>query len=130
MIGKLMQRNLNKLIENRVKFIVQEKYLEDKMGLDASIFNKVIVKEYVRQVKDNCYYDGVLLLLTIEIMLSKKKKNNSEYIDGNPNIINLTKTIVNTLKGIAFEKENQIVEILVNKIHGNENKITVELERI
>lgn len=125
-----MQRNLNKLIENRVKFIVQEKYLEDKMGLDASIFNKVIVKEYVRQVKDNCYYDGVLLLLTIEIMLSKKKKNNSEYIDGNPNIINLTKTIVNTLKGIAFEKENQIVEILVNKIHGNENKITVELERI
>ena len=63
-------------------------------------------------------------------MLSKKKKNNSEYIDGNPNIINLTKTIVNTLKGIAFEKENQIVEILVNKIHGNKNKITVELERI
>jgi len=125
-----MQRNLNKLIENRVKFIVQEKYLEDKMGLDASIFNRVIVKEYVRQVKDNCYYDGVLLLLTIEIMLSKKKKNNSEYIDGNPNIINLTKTIVSTLKGIAFEKENQIVEILVNKIHGNENKITVELERI
>jgi Holliday junction resolvase RusA-like endonuclease len=130
MTGNLMQRNLNKLIENRVKFIVQEKYLEDKMGLDASIFNRVIVKEYVRQVKDNCYYDGVLLLLTIEIMLSKKKKNNSEYIDGNPNIINLTKTIVNTLKGIAFEKENQIVEILVNKIHGNENKITVELERI
>ena len=125
-----MQPNLNKLIENRVKFIVQEKYLEDKMGLDASIFNRVIVKEYVRQVKDNCYYDGVLLLLTIEIMLSKKKKNNSEYIDGHPNIINLTKTIVNTLKGIAFEKENQIVEILVNKIHGNENKITVELERI
>ena len=125
-----MQPNLNKLIENRVKFIVQEKYLEDKIGLDASIFKRVIVKEYVRQVKDNCYYDGVLLLLTIEIMLSKKKKNNSEYIDGNPNIINLTKTIVNTLKGIAFEKENQIVEILVNKIHGNENKITVELERI
>ena len=125
-----MQRNLNKLIENRVKFIIQEKYLEEKIGLDASIFNKVIVKEYVRQVKDNCYYDGVLLLLTIEIMLSKKKKNNSEYIDGNPNIINLTKTIVNTLKGIAFEKENQIVEMLVNKIHGNENKITVELERI
>ena len=125
-----MQRNLNKLIENRVKFIIQEKYLEEKIALDASIFNKVIVKEYVRQVKDNCYYDGVLLLLTIEIMLSKKKKNNLEYIDGNPNIINLTKTIVNTLKGIAFEKENQIVEMLVNKIHGNENKITVELERI
>ena len=125
-----MQRNLNKLIENRVKFIIQEKYLEEKMGLDASIFNKVIVKEYVRQVKDNCYYDGVLLLFTIEIMLSKKKKNNSEYIDGNPNIINLTKIIVNTLKGIAFEKENQIVEILVNKIHGNENKITIEIERI
>lgn len=125
-----MRRNLNKLIENRVKFIIQEKYLEEKMGLDASIFNKVIVKEYVRQVKDNCYYDGVLLLFTIEIMLSKKKKNNSEYIDGNPNIINLTKIIVNTLKGIAFEKENQIVEILVNKIHGNENKITIEIERI
>ena len=49
-----MQRNLNKLIENRVKFIIQEKYLEEKIGLDASIFNKVIVKEYVRQVKDNC----------------------------------------------------------------------------
>jgi Holliday junction resolvase RusA-like endonuclease len=125
-----MQQNLNKLVEDRVKFIIEETYLEEKMGLDASIFNKVIVKEYVRQVKDNCYYDGVLLLLTIEIMLSKKKKNNSEYIDGNPNIINLTKTIVNTLKGIAFEKENQIVEMLVNKIHGDKNKITVELERV
>jgi len=125
-----MRLNLNKLVEDRVKFVIEETYLEEKMGLDASIFNKVIVKEYVKQVKDNCYYDGVLLSLTIEIMLSKKKKNNSEYIDGNPNIINLTKTIVNTLKGIAFEKENQIVEILVNKIHGNKNKITVELERI
>jgi Holliday junction resolvase RusA-like endonuclease len=125
-----MPQNLNKLAENKVKFIIKEKYLENKIGLDATMFNNVIVKEYVRQVKDNCYYEGILLTLTIEIMLSKKKKNNPEYIDGNPNIINLTKTIVTTLKGLAFEKENQIVEMLVNKIHGNEDKITVELERI
>ena len=65
MIGNLMRLNLNKLVEDRVKFVIEETYLEEKMGLDASIFNKVIVKEYVKQVKDNCYYDGVLLSLTI-----------------------------------------------------------------
>lgn len=125
-----MQPNMNKYAAPRVRFVIREKYLEEKMGLAADIFNNLIIKEYIRQVKDNCYYDGVLLTLTIQITLKKGKKATTEYVDGNPNLINFTKMVMSTLKNIAYEKENQIVEILASKVYGEENKITIELERM
>lgn len=43
---------------------------------------------------------------------------------------NIAKAILDALNGIAYKDDAQIIELEVNKMYGEENKIYVELEEI
>ena len=47
-----------------------------------------------------------------------------------PDVDNLAKAILDSLNGLPYKDDNQVVELLVRKEYGLENRIIVELEEI
>ena len=65
---------------------------------------------------------------------SFSKKKRSEAIEGKikptkkPDTDNIAKTILDSLNGIAFEDDKQVVALLVKKLYGEEAKVVVSLK--
>jgi Holliday junction resolvase RusA-like endonuclease len=47
-----------------------------------------------------------------------------------PDVDNIAKAILDSLNGLPYKDDNQVVELLVKKEYGLENRIIVELEEI
>ena len=45
-----------------------------------------------------------------------------------PDTDNIAKTILDSLNGIAFEDDKQVVALLVKKLYGEEAKVVVSLK--
>ena len=98
--------------ENFVKLCYLNKYKGQK--LDGEIIAEIIA-----------YFS---------IPKSFSKKNRSEAIEGKirptkkPDTDNIAKTILDSLNGIAFEDDKQVVALLVKKLYGEEAKVVVSLK--
>ena len=74
----------------------------------------------------------IIAYFSIPKSLSKKKR--SEAIEGKikptkkPDTDNIAKTILDSLNGIAFEDDKQVVSLLVKKLYGEEAKVVVSLK--
>ena len=64
--------------------------------------------------------------------ISKKKKSELIYTPytKKPDVDNIVKSILDSLNGIAYKDDNQVIELIILKRYGLENKIIVELEEI
>ena len=98
--------------ENFVKLCYLNKYKGQK--LDGEIIAEIIAYFYIPK--------------------SFSKKKRSEAIEGKiyptkkPDTDNIAKTILDSLNGIAFEDDKQVVTLLVKKLYGEEAKVVVSLK--
>lgn len=67
---------------------------------------------------------------------STSKKLKEELIKNNigythkPDCDNIAKIILDALNGLAFKDDNQITELFITKLYGEEDKVEVEIERL
>ncbi len=70
---------------------------------------------------------------TIPKSYTEKQKRNiymNPYYPHKPDCDNIAKIILDSLNGIAYLDDKQVVSLIVLKIYGKEEKISVELEEI
>jgi len=128
-----MQINLNNKNKKLLRFVLKEKYLKTKTGLDGKIFDRLIVKEYIQQCGDTYYHLGTPVSLNIECRVNAKinaQEKKNKYITNLPNLNSLCGAISKSLVGVAYDNENQVSEFFATKIFGNEDRIVIEIEML
>ena len=133
MTGNLMQPNLNKASSNRGRFVITDDFSITRTGIAKKIFLRKIVKEFGKQCHDTFFHEEVPVIVNIEVRLkvtapSYVKEN--KYLTNKPYLSDVLELILEGLEGAAFTNKKQVVEVFISKYHGNENRITVELERV
>lgn len=128
-----MQPNLNKIKPEKVRVVLNHKYNFSSQGLDRKIFIKSLIKEFVKQNNDTYFHEDLPLSLNIEVRSMKRSSMaelENKYTTHLPNLGSVVNAVIDALSGAAFTKMNQVVEVYITKLFGNENRIIVELERI
>lgn len=127
-----MQPNLNKASSKGAKFILRGKLDKTMGGISKTIFLKRIIKEFGSQCHDTFFHEGVPIILNIEIRIQKnvgQEIKDNKYLPHRPSVSELVANVCKALSGAAYHNEMQIVEMFVSKMHGNEDRLTVEMER-
>jgi Holliday junction resolvase RusA-like endonuclease len=127
-----MQPNLNKASSKIARFILRGKLDKTMGGISKTIFLKRIIKEFGSQCHDTFFHEGVPVIMNVEIRIQKNASNeikNNKYLPHRPSVSELLTNISKALSGAAYHNEMQIVEVFVTKIFGNEDRLTVEMER-
>lgn len=90
------------------------------------------LNKYKGQKLDGEIIAEIIAYFPIPKSFSKKKR--SEAIEGKirptkkPDTDNIAKTILDSMNGIAFEDDKQVVALLVKKLYGEEAKVVVSLK--
>jgi Holliday junction resolvase RusA-like endonuclease len=127
-----MQPNLNKASGKKARFVVRENFSIDRNGISKKIFARKIVKDFGAQCKDTFFHEDVPVIVNIELRLKVKAPahvKENKYLTNKPYINDVLTVILDSLEGAAFTNKRQVVEVYVTKLHGNEDRILVELER-
>jgi len=125
--------NLNKLKEKKARLVLNERYIRTKTGLEGKLFDRKIIKEYMKQCGDTYFHKNIPLSINIEVNVSSRvnsliKKN--RYITNLPNVNIISQVISKSLVCLAYDSEYQIAELFITKVYGDENKIVIEIEML
>ena len=107
-------------------------YTPEKTASYENFVKLCYLNKYKGQKLDGEIIAEIIAYFPIPKSFSKKKK--SEAIEGKimptkkPDTDNIAKTILDSLNGIAFEDDKQVVALLVKKLYGEEAKVGVELK--
>ena len=113
--GKTYTPNETIAYENWVKTCYLEKY-KDKELMEKPL--RVTIKAY------------------FEIPKSTSKKRKQQMMDneilpmGKPDTDNIAKGVLDSLNGIAYKDDKQVVELIVNKFYSNTPYVSVMIEEI
>ncbi|KEH90599.1 RusA family crossover junction endodeoxyribonuclease [Clostridium botulinum] len=97
------------------------------------------VKECYCISKDKKHLTGAIkahIKVYMSIPKSTSKKKRQEMISEKirptkkPDLDNIAKIILDSLNGLAYEDDKQIVSLQVNKFYGTEPKVIVQLEEV
>lgn len=80
----------------------------------------------------NPFKAKIIVIFKPPVSTSKKKLrelNGKPYIK-KPDLDNIAKGILDSLNGLSYKDDNQIIELNIKKEYGLENKIIIELEEI
>ena len=107
-------------------------YTPEKTASYENFVKLCYLNKYKGQKLDGEIIAEIIAYFPIPKSFSKKKR--SEAIEGKirptkkPDTDNIAKTILDSLNGIAFEDDKQVVALLVKKLYGEEAKVVVVLE--
>ena len=107
-------------------------YTPEKTASYENFVKLCYLNKYKGQKLDGEIIAEIIAYFSIPKSFSKKKR--LEAIEGKikptkkPDTDNIAKTILDSLNGIAFEDDKQIVALLVNKLYGEEAKVVVTLK--
>ena len=107
-------------------------YTPEKTASYENFVKVCYLNKYKGQKLDGEIIAEITAYFSIPKSFSKKKR--SEAIEGKimptkkPDTDNIAKTILDSLNGIAFEDDKQVVALLVKKLYGEEPKVVVVLK--
>ena len=107
-------------------------YTPEKTASYENFVKLCYLNKYKGQKLDGEIVAEIIAYFPIPKSFSKKKR--AEAIEGKikptkkPDTDNIAKTILDSLNGIAFEDDKQVVALLVKKLYGEEPKVLVVLE--
>ena len=107
-------------------------YTPEKTASYENFVKVCYLNKYKGKKLDGEIIAEIIAYFSIPKSLSKKKR--SEAIEGKikptkkPDTDNIAKTILDSLNGIAFEDDKQVVALLVKKLYGEEAKVVVTLK--
>lgn len=107
-------------------------YTPEKTASYENFVKVCYLNKYKGQKLDGEIIAEIIAYFPIPKSFSKKKR--SEAIEGKirptkkPDTDNIAKTILDSLNGIAFEDDKQVVALLVKKLYGEEPKVVVSLK--
>ena len=107
-------------------------YTPEKTASYENFVKLCYLNKYKGQKLDGEIIAEIIAYFSIPKSFSKKKR--LEAIEGKikptkkPDTDNIAKTILDSLNGIAFEDDKQVVALLVNKLYGEEAKVIVTLK--
>ena len=107
-------------------------YTPEKTASYENFVKLCYLNKYKGQKLDGEIIAEIIAYFSIPNSFSKKKR--SEAIVGKikptkkPDTDNIAKTILDSLNGIAFEDDKQVVALLVKKLYGEEAKVVVSLK--
>ena len=107
-------------------------YTPEKTASYENFVKLCYLNKYKGQKLDGEIIAEIIAYFSIPKSFSKKKR--LEAIEGKikptkkPDTDNIAKTILDSLNGIAFEDDKQVVALLVNKLYGEEAKVVVTLK--
>ena len=107
-------------------------YTPEKTASYENFVKLCYLNKYKGQKLDGEIIAEIIAYFSIPKSFSKKKR--LEAIEGKikptkkPDTDNIAKTILDSLNGIAFEDDQQVVALLVKKLYGEEAKVVVSLK--
>ena len=107
-------------------------YTPEKTASYENFVKLCYLNKYKGQKLDGEIIAEIIAYFSIPKSFSKKKR--LEAIEGKikptkkPDTDNIAKTILDSLNGIAFEDDKQVVALLVKKLYGEEAKVVVTLK--
>ena len=107
-------------------------YTPDKTASYENFVKVCYLNKYKGQKLDGEIIAEIIAYFSIPNSFSKKKR--AQAIEGKirptkkPDTDNIAKTILDSLNGIAFEDDKQVVALLVKKLYGEEAKVVVSLK--
>ena len=107
-------------------------YTPEKTASYENFVKVCYLNKYKGQKLDGEIIAEIIAYFSIPKSFSKKKR--SEAIEGKiyptkkPDTDNIAKTILDSLNGIAFEDDKQVVALLVKKLYGEDAKVVVVLK--
>ena len=107
-------------------------YTPEKTASYENFVKLCYLNKYKGQKLDGEIIAEIIAYFSIPKSFSKKKR--VEAIEGKikptkkPDTDNIAKTILDSLNGIAFEDDKQVVALLVKKLYGEEAKVVVALK--
>ena len=107
-------------------------YTPEKTASYENFVKLCYLNKYKGKKLDGEIIAEIIAYFSIPNSFSKKKR--SEAIEGKimptkkPDTDNIAKTILDSLNGIAFEDDKQVVALLVKKLYGEEAKVVVTLK--
>ena len=107
-------------------------YTPEKTASYENFVKVCYLNKYKGQKLDGEIIAEIIAYFSIPKSFSKKQR--SEAIEGKirptkkPDTDNIAKTILDSLNGIAFEDDKQVVALLVKKLYGEEAKVVVSLK--
>ncbi len=107
-------------------------YTPEKTASYENFVKLCYLNKYKGKKLDGEIIAEIIAYFSIPNIFSKKKR--SEAIEGKimptkkPDTDNIAKTILDSLNGIAFEDDKQVVALLVKKLYGEEAKVVVTLK--
>ena len=107
-------------------------YTPEKTASYENFVKLCYLNKYKGQKLDGEIIAEIIAYFPIPKSFSKKKR--SEAIEGKirptkkPDTDNIAKTILDSLNGIAFEDDKQVIALLVKKLYGEEAKVVVILK--
>ena len=107
-------------------------YTPEKTASYENFVKVCYLNKYKGQKLDGEIIAEIIAYFPIPKSFSKKKR--TEAIEGKimptkkPDTDNIAKTILDSLNGIAFEDDKQVVALLVKKLYGEDAKVVVVLK--
>lgn len=107
-------------------------YTPEKTASYENFVKLCYLNKYKGQKLDGEIIAEIIAYFSIPKSFSKKKR--VQAIEGKimptkkPDTDNIAKTILDSLNGIAFEDDKQVVALLVKKLYGEEAKVVVSLK--
>ena len=107
-------------------------YTPEKTASYENFVKVCYLNKYKGQKLDGEIIAEIIAYFSIPNSFSKKKR--AQAIEGKirptkkPDTDNIAKTILDSLNGIAFEDDKQVVALLVKKLYGEEAKVVVSLK--
>ena len=107
-------------------------YTPEKTASYENFVKLCYLNKYKGKKLDGEIIAEIIAYFPIPKSFSKKKR--SEAIEGKikptkkPDTDNIAKTILDSLNGIAFEDDKQVVALLVKKLYGEEPRVVVVLK--
>ena len=107
-------------------------YTPEKTASYENFVKVCYLNKYKGQKLDGEIIAEIIAYFSIPKSFSKKKR--VQAIEGKirptkkPDTDNIAKTILDSLNGIAFEDDKQVVALLVKKLYGEEAKVVVTLK--
>lgn len=107
-------------------------YTPEKTASYENFVKLCYLNKYKGQKLDGEIIAEIIAYFSIPKSFSKKKR--VQAIEGKimptkkPDTDNIAKTILDSLNGIAFEDDKQVIALLVKKLYGEEAKVVVSLK--